>query len=614
MIFIFVLLCLVLSGLAKAAPSCRCARGDPCWPTAADIRALQNNLSDPTAFLSDIRPPASVCHGEEYNPDACAFVQANWANDVWRTSLPGAAVSPILESEAPYNFDPTQRLVCDYSTPANSTCAQGRVPSLGVAVKNENDIATSLVFAHKHNLRVVVKNTGHDMLGRSMGEHAFMIWTHQLKDREIKSKFVPAGCSADAKERAVVRLSAGVQWSEAYDLVAASPDFVVGGLSVNGTVGAAGGWLTGGGHSLVSPSYGLGVDNVVQMRVVLPFSDQDTVPRIVDVSACSHPDLFWALRGGGGGTFGIVTEVFYRLHKDEPGLLATFSASTQNVTQYQAMVSTYYRDVATLSRDQWGGYAFFTPQPAKDNSPGKYNVAVLMYSANTSSGDRLQQVNATVQQLLSNLSTIMDPSSVSSGVHEVESWKQGMKVLGNIMHQSGSSALTRRASTQNSDAEQPADASETLTNILNQLAGSVSRLLTGNALQGTSPGELAEIATTSVITNSLVGGGAVLRPSRNASGLHPHWRSTLIETIATPLDPTLLPNVSKAFFNLSGPDGGAAYLNEAGYYDPYWPSSFWGSHYNKLLSIKHKYDPNDQLVVLRGVGSDRWSEDLMCSK
>ena len=64
------------------------------------------------------------------------------------------------------------------------------------------------------------------------------------------------------------------------------------------TVGAAGGWILGGGHSAISPQYGLGVDNVLQFEVVTPDGQLRTA------NACQEKDLFWALRGGGAG-FGV---------------------------------------------------------------------------------------------------------------------------------------------------------------------------------------------------------------------------------------------------------------------------------------------------------------------
>lgn len=60
-------------------------------------------------------------------------------------------------------------------------------------------------------------------------------------------------------------LGAGVQWQEAYDVAFAHNRNIVGGLSMGGTVGASGGWLQGGGHSALAPSYGLGDLSVLQI-------------------------------------------------------------------------------------------------------------------------------------------------------------------------------------------------------------------------------------------------------------------------------------------------------------------------------------------------------------
>ncbi len=63
------------------------------------------------------------------------------------------------------------------------------------------------------------------------------------------------------------------------------------------------GHFSSGGHGPLSSSYGLAVDNVLEIRIVTPDGELCTV------NPCLNPDLFWALRGGGGGTFGVVTSV-----------------------------------------------------------------------------------------------------------------------------------------------------------------------------------------------------------------------------------------------------------------------------------------------------------------
>lgn len=101
-----------------------------------------------------------------------------------------------------------------------------------------------------------------------------MVWTHHIKNITYYETFKPTGAPsnvtfhdskpmflvpssiADAVE--VITLGAGVQWHEAYDAAYAHNRVLVGGLSPDVSVGAAGGWIQGGGHSALSPKYGLG--------------------------------------------------------------------------------------------------------------------------------------------------------------------------------------------------------------------------------------------------------------------------------------------------------------------------------------------------------------------
>lgn len=82
-------------------------------------------------------------------------------------------------------------------------------------------------------------------------------------------------------------------------------------MTREGQVGAAGGWLQGGGHSSLSPRYGLGVDNVLEIEIVTA----DGILRTVN--EYNSPDLFWALRGGGGGTWGVITKATYKAYPSE---------------------------------------------------------------------------------------------------------------------------------------------------------------------------------------------------------------------------------------------------------------------------------------------------------
>jgi hypothetical protein len=130
-----------------------------------------------------------------------------------------------------------------------------------------------------------------------------MIWMHNfLKDGTINDNYID---TCGTNHGPVIGIAGGEIWDDVLVAVKDKYHIVTGGAR---TVSAAGGWLQGGGLSFSSRKYGVGVDQVVNFRVVLADGTA------VDANACTNEDLFWALRGGGGGSFGVVTHVQYKLH------------------------------------------------------------------------------------------------------------------------------------------------------------------------------------------------------------------------------------------------------------------------------------------------------------
>ena len=85
---------------------------------------------------------------------------------------------------------------CYLNTTLGIPCGQGSVPPVGVDARSESDVQAAVNFAKKHNLKLVVKNTGHDFLGRSTARGGFLIWTHHMKQTVYNSTFVPNGAPA----------------------------------------------------------------------------------------------------------------------------------------------------------------------------------------------------------------------------------------------------------------------------------------------------------------------------------------------------------------------------------------------------------------------------------
>ena len=177
-----------------------------------------------------------------------------------------------------------------------------------INVTSIGDIVLALDISRSAKMPLVIKNTGHDWKGRSSAPDSIGLWMHNFRlpsiEMVLDNKFKPLGCPDQQPEEMAVRFGAGEQFAALYDFVDHHGLAVLGGTCP--TVGVAG-WLHGGGHSPLTPWYGMGVDNVLQVTVITP----DTGLQIAN--EYQNSDLFFAVRGGGGGTFGVVTEIVYKV-------------------------------------------------------------------------------------------------------------------------------------------------------------------------------------------------------------------------------------------------------------------------------------------------------------
>jgi len=206
-------------------------------------------------------------------------------------------------------------------------------------------LSHSVTFAKQHNLKIVVKGTGHDPLGRSTARGGFLIWMHHLKQTVYNLNSVLEGAPATTENKVnAVTLGAGVQWGEAFDFVEQYGRILVGSSP---SVGAAGGWVLGGGHGPLSPSYGLGIDNALQFTVVLADGYH------VTANAYLYPELFWALSGGGGGTYGVVTSVTYTTYQTVSLIRAIINVEFPTPDIAQDVITKYIRLHPVLSDAGW---------------------------------------------------------------------------------------------------------------------------------------------------------------------------------------------------------------------------------------------------------------------
>jgi FAD/FMN-containing dehydrogenase len=212
-------------------------------------------------------------------------------------------------------------------------------PALIARPASPEDVAKAIAFARAHDLPLAVRGGGHNGAGLGTVDDGVVIDLSLLKDIEV-----------DPRAR-TVRVGGGSTWGEVDHATGehglATPSGII------STTGV-GGLTLGGGLGYLTRKYGLAIDNLLEAELVLANGEQ------VRASADEHPDLFWAIRGG-GGNFGVVTSFLFRLN--EVGTV--IAGPTFWPVELGAEVLSVYRDfLPKAPRELYGFFAFATVPPA----------------------------------------------------------------------------------------------------------------------------------------------------------------------------------------------------------------------------------------------------------
>lgn len=459
---------------------------------------------------------------------------------------------------------------CSPFSGPNSPCTLGNMASYAIDVDSAATVAAGLKFAQERNVRLSIKNTGHDYIGRSNGRGSLALWMHNLNDMSFFNYSSPGYTGPAAKA------GVGIQFFDIYREAANHGVRVLGGYCPS--VGMVGGYVQSGGHGPLAASYGMAADNTLEFEVV-------TVDgRHLIASPTQNPDLYWALSGGGAGTYAVVLSATIKAHVDGPTAGASFSLPNTDPDKYWAAVGAFQKHLLVLN-----SVPGFATSWGLDNHTFDLNVATLPGAVESN-------MTAAWEPFLQELKGLDVPLiSVNTTEHSNFYDHYEHYTFPPEVYQTNNSLGGRLIppSTVQNDLTGLIDAfreivtdPEFTTNRISAIGLNVSHERVGNA-----PG-----------SNSVLPAWRDALYTLNVSIVFPADASPQeLETIQAKV------NTWQALFTSLTPDG-EAYMNEATYDDSDWKADYFGENYDTLLKIKRKYDPSFALWQHTSVGADVYWE------
>lgn len=459
-----------------------------------------------------------------------------------------------------------------------------------VAARNAHDVAAAVNFAREYGVRIAVRGGAHSYLGTSNAADSLLIWTRPMHDVALHGDSVSLG--------------AGTIWKNAYTAVTTQNGRYVQGGGCT-TVGVAG-LIQSGGFGSFSKHYGMAASWLTEAEVVTADG------RIRTVNAQNDPDLFWAFKGGGGGTFGVVTRLTLRMHD----LPANFGAAAMRVkassdAAYLRLVRrfiAFYRDA--LFNEHWGeqvsfhrdntlrvSLVFAALDQAQAQAAWKPFLDWVRSNARDYSFEQQPIIiaiparnwwNASFLQSMAPGVVTVDPRSG----HQSDWWWAGDgEQAGQYLY--GYQSLWLPALLLSDDA-QPR---------LVQAIYDASRqygfsLHCNKGLAGAPPAAIDAAKNTAMNPNVTQAFALAIC----ADGEGP----------AYPGIPGHEPNLGDATLAGHGIEacmsvlrgvapGGGSYVSESNYFEPQYGRSYWGANYPRLAAIKRRYDPHNLFAVRNGV-------------
>ncbi|KAL4751930.1 hypothetical protein BDW72DRAFT_212340 [Aspergillus terricola var. indicus] len=536
---------------------CKVFPGDTLWPSSDTWRLLDRVTGG--AVIKGV-PRASTCYsGPAYDTDDCKYLTSQWTNSYFHLDDPIEMLSPVY-----------QGLTCQPTKNADANCTMGGYPHFIINATNVAQIQLGVNFARNTGVRLVVKNTGHDFSGKSGGAGSLSIWTHNLKAIKYIESYKAPGTDWTGP---AFRLGSGVQAFEIYKVAHERGLMVVGGEGQT-----IGGYILGGGHSPLSSVFGLAADQVLSMEVVTPDG------KFVTASFEKNQELFWALRGGGGSTFGVVTSVTVKAYPTIPVTTSTFTFTTGRKISHNNFWAGFraYLDYF-ISNSDAGIYSYFFILP----SDGEFTFLMQPFVAPNRTLEETDALLAPWFERLSDLGITLDANTTYFD-NFYDAWLASFPLeVVEKTHVATGSRLFPRKNFEN----------ETL---LDQ---------TFEAIRASSEAGLTYIAFNMAPT--------LERGGNPDNAVNPAWRKTVMHALSSVNWATnaTTEEIKAARHEFTYKHmqrwrdvspGSGAYLGESDRTEPDFQQAFYGSKYSRLLALKRKLDPLNVFYAATAVGSEGW--------
>jgi FAD/FMN-containing dehydrogenase len=552
---------------------------DPLWPDSAQWQELRTSVG---GNLIPVQPLFAGC-ADNSKSAACLEALENMRNPFWIGDQPaGTETSGWL----------------DAWTPAASVYA--------VAARNADDVAAAVKFARRHQLRLVVKGGAHSYQGTSNAPDSLLIWTRKMNKVTAHDRFVVKGGEAREAQPAVT-IEAGAVWIDAYHVVTSEGRYVQGGGCT--TVGVAG-LVQSGGFGSFSKGFGSAAASLLEAEIV-------TANGVVrTVNAHQDSDLFWALKGGGGGSWGVVTKVTLQTHPLPEffgGAAGKIRANSDDA--YRKLIArfvSFYREA--LFNPHWGEQARFDsdntlkvsmvlqgltgPQSREIWKP--FFEWVTADSENYTVVEKLRAGALPAKQwwqIDDSGSLIRDPRA-GVPIHHAW-WKDDAEQVGVFL--AGYESVWLPASLLEKENQGKLVDALFAASRFNSIELHLNKGLAGAPAEAQAAAK--QTATNPVLTESF----ALAITADGQAPAFPGQPNAKIDKIAARKSAQAVDSAIAELWKVAPSRG--SYVAESNYFNHSWQDAFWGSNYQRLRAIKAKYDPDGLFFVHHGVGSEDWSED-----